>query len=155
MVFQSYSLYSDMSIRKNVCFGLEIGKVPRTEQEGTVSRVAKMVQIEHLLDRKPSRLSGGQRQLVTIGRALARDPAVPVQREGPSAQRNHVSILEDRVRIERVAIWCRDLETLKEFYESYFGTRSSKKYVNEIKGFESFFLGFVEKPIAYEYHHDQ
>jgi lactoylglutathione lyase len=46
------------------------------------------------------------------------------------------------VRIEHVAIWCRDLETLKEFYESYFGAQSSKKYVNEIKGFESFFLGF-------------
>ncbi|MGD8914439.1 MAG: ATP-binding cassette domain-containing protein, partial [Candidatus Thiodiazotropha sp.] len=76
MVFQSYALYPNMSIRKNISFGLEIRKVPKAEQEATVERVAKMLQIEPLLDRKPSQLSGGQRQRVAMGRALARDPAV-------------------------------------------------------------------------------
>ena len=76
MVFQSYALYPNMSIRKNISFGLEIRKVPKAEQEAIVGRVAKMLQIEHLLDRKPSQLSGGQRQRVAMGRALARDPSV-------------------------------------------------------------------------------
>ena len=46
------------------------------------------------------------------------------------------------MRIEHVAIWCRDLETLREFYGTYFGARSNEKYVNEAKGFESYFLSF-------------
>lgn len=76
MVFQSYALYPNMSIRKNISFGLEIRKVPKSEQDAIVGRVAKMLQIEHLLDRKPSQLSGGQRQRVAMGRALAREPSV-------------------------------------------------------------------------------
>jgi multiple sugar transport system ATP-binding protein len=74
MVFQSYALYPTMSVRRNISFGLEMRKVPRDEQERTVARVAKILQIEHLLDRKPSQLSGGQRQRVAMGRAIARDP---------------------------------------------------------------------------------
>ncbi len=76
MVFQSYALYPNMSIRKNISFGLEIRKTPKAEREQIVDRVAKMLQIEPLLDRKPSQLSGGQRQRVAMGRALARDPSV-------------------------------------------------------------------------------
>ena len=76
MVFQSYALYPNMTIRKNISFGLEIRKVPKDEQEAIVGRVSKMLQIEHLMDRKPSQLSGGQRQRVAMGRALARDPSV-------------------------------------------------------------------------------
>jgi len=76
MVFQSYALYPNMSIRKNISFGLEIRRVAKSEQQAIVDRVAKMLQIEHLLDRKPAQLSGGQRQRVAMGRALARDPAV-------------------------------------------------------------------------------
>jgi multiple sugar transport system ATP-binding protein len=74
MVFQSYALYPTMSVRRNISFGLEMRKVPKEEQERTVARVAKILQIEHLLDRKPSQLSGGQRQRVAMGRAIARDP---------------------------------------------------------------------------------
>ena len=74
MVFQSYALYPTMSVRDNISFGLQMRKVPREQQEETVSRVAKILQIEHLLDRKPSQLSGGQRQRVAMGRAIARDP---------------------------------------------------------------------------------
>lgn len=74
MVFQSYALYPNMTIRKNISFGLEMRKIPKPEQEKIVDKVAKMLQIEQLLDRKPTQLSGGQRQRVAMGRALARDP---------------------------------------------------------------------------------
>ena len=74
MVFQSYALYPNMTVAQNVAFGLEIRKVPRAEREAAVERVARMLQIGHLLDRKPGQLSGGQRQRVAMGRALARNP---------------------------------------------------------------------------------
>lgn len=76
MVFQSYALYPNMNVRKNVSFGLETRKVPASEIEKTVQRVAEQLKIEDLLDRKPSQLSGGQRQRVAMGRALARDPSI-------------------------------------------------------------------------------
>jgi len=76
MVFQSYALYPNMKVRKNISFGLETRKVPKAEIEKTVQKVASMLQIEGLLDRKPSQLSGGQRQRVAMGRALARSPSV-------------------------------------------------------------------------------
>ncbi|MCR5863876.1 ABC transporter ATP-binding protein [Aquincola sp. J276] len=74
MVFQSYALYPNMNVAQNIAFGLEIRKVPKPQREETVQRVAKMLQLGHLLDRKPGQLSGGQRQRVAMGRALARDP---------------------------------------------------------------------------------
>ncbi|MDH0866135.1 ABC transporter ATP-binding protein [Mitsuaria sp. GD03876] len=74
MVFQSYALYPNMNVAQNIAFGLEMRKVPKAQREATVQRVAKMLQIDHLLDRKPGQLSGGQRQRVAMGRALARDP---------------------------------------------------------------------------------
>ncbi len=76
MVFQSYALYPNMTVRKNISFGLEINKTPKAEQDAIVDKVAKMLQIEALLNRKPKQLSGGQRQRVAMGRALARDPSV-------------------------------------------------------------------------------
>ncbi len=74
MVFQSYALYPNMNVAQNISFALEMRKVPKPEREAAVQRVAKMLQIEHLLDRKPAQLSGGQRQRVAMGRALARNP---------------------------------------------------------------------------------
>lgn len=74
MVFQSYALYPSMSVRQNIAFGLEMRKVPKAERDQIVERVAKTLEIEQLLDRKPSQLSGGQRQRVAMGRALGRDP---------------------------------------------------------------------------------
>ena len=65
-----------MKVRKNISFGLETRKLPKPEIEKTVQKVANMLQIEDLLDRKPSQLSGGQRQRVAMGRALARSPSV-------------------------------------------------------------------------------
>ena len=76
MVFQSYALYPNMTVRNNISFGLKIRKIPREQQEEIVDRVAKLLQIEALLERMPSQLSGGQRQRVAMGRALARDPAL-------------------------------------------------------------------------------
>ena len=76
MVFQSYALYPSMTVRENISFGLNIRKVAKGEQDQIVARVSKLLQIEHLLDRKPGQLSGGQRQRVAMGRALARDPAM-------------------------------------------------------------------------------
>lgn len=74
MVFQSYALYPNMTVRKNISFGLEIKKIDSAEINATIDRVAKLLQIEALLERKPSQLSGGQRQRVAMGRALARNP---------------------------------------------------------------------------------
>ncbi len=74
MVFQSYALYPNMTVRQNISFGLEMRRVPKHEQEQIVERVAKILQMTNLLDRKPSQLSGGQRQRVAMGRAIARDP---------------------------------------------------------------------------------
>jgi multiple sugar transport system ATP-binding protein len=76
MVFQSYALYPNMTVAKNISFGMEIRKVDKDEQKATVDRVANMLQIEPLLNRKPAQLSGGQRQRVAMGRALARDPSL-------------------------------------------------------------------------------
>jgi multiple sugar transport system ATP-binding protein len=76
MVFQSYALYPTMSVRENIEFGLKIRKMPQAAIDEEVARVAKLLQIEHLLSRKPAQLSGGQQQRVAMGRALARRPKI-------------------------------------------------------------------------------
>ncbi|WP_449434662.1 ABC transporter ATP-binding protein [Pseudomonas putida] len=76
MVFQSYALYPTMSVRENIEFGLKIRKLPQAAIDEEVARVAKLLQIEHLLSRKPAQLSGGQQQRVAMGRALARRPKI-------------------------------------------------------------------------------
>jgi multiple sugar transport system ATP-binding protein len=73
MVFQSYALYPQMTVRGNMSFGLKNARVPKEEIEKRVARAAEILQIGPLLDRKPAALSGGQRQRVAIGRALVRD----------------------------------------------------------------------------------
>jgi multiple sugar transport system ATP-binding protein len=74
MVFQSYALYPTMSVAENIGFALEMRKVPKEARNKRIAEVAAMLQIEHLLERRPAQLSGGQRQRVAMGRALARDP---------------------------------------------------------------------------------
>ena len=76
MVFQSYALYPTMNVARNISFGLEMRGVPKQERDQRVQEVSTLLQINHLLDRKPSQLSGGQRQRVAMGRALARSPRV-------------------------------------------------------------------------------
>ncbi len=76
MVFQNYALYPHMTVYKNMAFGLELRKTPKDEIDKRVREAAKVLEIEHLLDRKPKALSGGQRQRVALGRAMVRNPAV-------------------------------------------------------------------------------
>ena len=76
MVFQNYALYPHMTVYKNMAFGLELRKTPKDEIDKRVREAARVLDIEHLLDRKPKALSGGQRQRVALGRAMVRNPAV-------------------------------------------------------------------------------
>ncbi len=76
MVFQNYALYPHMSVYDNMAFGLKLRKVPKAEIDKAVHEAAKILDIEHLLDRKPKALSGGQRQRVAMGRAIVRSPKV-------------------------------------------------------------------------------
>ena len=76
MVFQSYALYPHMTVYKNIAFALNLRKMPKDEIDRRVHEAAKVLDLEHLLDRKPKALSGGQRQRVALGRAMVRNPAV-------------------------------------------------------------------------------
>ena len=75
MVFQSYALYPTMTVAKNITFGMKVRGVDQATQDQKLEHVAKQLQIEPLLHRKPAQLSGGQRQRVAMGRALVRDPS--------------------------------------------------------------------------------
>jgi multiple sugar transport system ATP-binding protein len=76
MVFQSYALYPGMSVCENMSFGMRVRGVAKSEREATVKRVSALLQLDQLLDRRPSQLSGGQRQRVAMGRALVRNPKI-------------------------------------------------------------------------------
>ncbi|SMO89251.1 ABC transporter ATP-binding protein [Melghirimyces algeriensis] len=76
MVFQSYALYPHMSVYENMAFGLKLRRFGKEEIDARVKEAAKILDIEHLLDRKPKALSGGQRQRVALGRAIVREPQV-------------------------------------------------------------------------------
>ena len=76
MVFQSYAIFPHMTVRENIGFGLTLAGTPKAEKERAVDEAARILQMEHLLDRKPSQLSGGQRQRVAIGRSIVRKPKV-------------------------------------------------------------------------------
>ena len=76
MVFQNYALYPHMSVYDNMAFGLKLRKTPKDQIDKLVHEAAKVLDIEHLLDRKPKALSGGQRQRVAMGRAIVRNPKV-------------------------------------------------------------------------------
>ena len=76
MVFQNYALYPHMTVFENMAFGLKLRKTPKDEIKKRVTEAARILDIEHLLDRKPKALSGGQRQRVAMGRAIVRNPKV-------------------------------------------------------------------------------
>jgi multiple sugar transport system ATP-binding protein len=76
MVFQNYALYPHMSVFENMSFGLKLSKTPKEEIKRRVEEAARILDIVHLLDRKPKALSGGQKQRVALGRAIVRNPKV-------------------------------------------------------------------------------
>ncbi len=76
MVFQNYALYPHMSVFENMSFGLKLNKTPKEEIKRRVEEAARILDITHLLDRKPKALSGGQKQRVALGRAIVRNPMV-------------------------------------------------------------------------------
>ncbi len=76
MVFQNYALYPHMTVFENMAFGLKLNKTPKEEIKRRVEEAARILDITHLLDRKPKALSGGQKQRVALGRAIVRNPAV-------------------------------------------------------------------------------
>jgi len=120
MVFQSYALYPNMTVRENISFGLEMRRVPKAEQEKIVERVAKILQMGQLLDRKPSQLSGGQRQRVAMGRAIARDPQLFLFDEPLSnldaklrvEMRMEIKMLHDRLKVTIVYVTHDQIEAM-------------------------------------------
>ncbi|MCX2724614.1 ABC transporter ATP-binding protein [Roseibium salinum] len=107
MVFQSYALYPHMSVRKNLAFGLQNLSMPKAEILRRVDEVARILQIEPLLDRKPRQLSGGQKQRVAIGRSIVREPGLFLFDEPLS---NLDAELRVQMRVELAALYGR-LET--------------------------------------------
>ncbi len=97
MVFQNYALYPHMSVYDNMAFGLKLRKTPKEKIDKLVHEAAKILDIEHLLDRKPKALSGGQRQRVAMGRAIVRNPKVFLMDEPLS---NLDATLRVQMRIE-------------------------------------------------------
>ena len=93
MVFQNYALYPHMNVYQNMSFGLRLRKTPRAEIEKRVHEAAEILQIEHLLERRPRELSGGQRQRVALGRAIVREPKVFLMDEP-------LSNLDAKLRVE-------------------------------------------------------
>ena len=101
MVFQNYALYPHMTVFDNMAFALKLRKVPKAEIEQKVTEAAKILDIEHLLKRKPKALSGGQRQRVALGRAIVRKPSVFLMDEPLS---NLDAKLREHMRVELVRI---------------------------------------------------
>ena len=101
MVFQSYALYPTMSVGENIGFGMKIRKVPKETMQRRIREVATLLQIDHLLDRKPGQLSGGQRQRVAMGRALVREPKLFLFDE-PLSNLDAKLRVEMRAEIKRV-----------------------------------------------------
>ncbi len=101
MVFQDYALYPSMTVAGNLSFGLRMRKRPATEIDQAVHHAAKILDIEHLLNRKPKQLSGGQRQRVAIGRAIVRNVKIFLYDEPLS---NLDASLRSQMRIELASL---------------------------------------------------
>ena len=93
MVFQNYALYPHMNVYENMAFGLRLRRYPKDEIDRRVKEAARILKIEHLLNRKPRELSGGQRQRVAMGRAIVREPKVFLMDEP-------LSNLDAKLRVE-------------------------------------------------------
>ena len=112
MVFQSYALYPHMNVFDNIAFALQIAKRPKKEVEQRVAEVARVLQLEKYLDRRPGNLSGGQRQRVAMGRAIIRQPSVFLMDEPLSnldaklrvQMRSEIAQIQDRLRVTTVYV---------------------------------------------------
>ena len=112
MVFQNYALYPHMTNFDNMAYGLKIAKVPKDEIKARVDKAAKILELGHLLERKPRELSGGQRQRVAMGRAIVRQPQVFLFDEPLSnldarlrrAMREEIRALQQRLRLTVVYV---------------------------------------------------
>ncbi len=112
MVFQSYALYPHMSVYENMAFALQIAKLPRAEIDRKVLEVAKILQLEPYLRRRPGQLSGGQRQRVAMGRAIVREPEVFLMDEPLSnldaklrvQMRSEIARLQDRLGVTTIYV---------------------------------------------------
>jgi multiple sugar transport system ATP-binding protein len=120
MVFQSYALYPHMSVAENIAFPLKVRRVARAEREQKVQWVAKLMGVERLLQRRPARLSGGEKQKVALARALVRDPTLFIFDEPLSSldakvramARSELRLLHDRTGITTVYVTHDQLEAL-------------------------------------------
>lgn len=120
MVFQSYALYPHMSVAENIAFPLKVRHVARAEREQKVKWVAKLMGVERLLQRRPARLSGGEKQKVALARALVRDPTLFIFDEPLSSldakvramARSELRLLHDRTGITTVYVTHDQLEAL-------------------------------------------
>ena len=101
MVFQNYALYPHMTVFENMAFGLKLRKTPKDEIKKRVTEAAKILDIEHLLDRKPKALSGGQRQRVAMGRAIVRNPKVFLMDE-PLSNLDAKLRVQMRIEIQKI-----------------------------------------------------
>ncbi len=112
MVFQSYALYPHMSVFDNIAFALQIAKRPKAEIRERVAEVARILQLENYLDRRPGSLSGGQRQRVAMGRAIIRQPAVFLMDEPLSnldaklrvQMRSEIARIQHRLKVTTVYV---------------------------------------------------
>jgi multiple sugar transport system ATP-binding protein len=159
MVFQSYALYPNMTVRENISFGLEMRRMPKRQQGEIVDRVAKILQMGHLLDRKPAQLSGGQRQRVAMGRAIARDPQLFLFDEPLSnldaklrvEMRTEIKLLHDRLKSTIVYVTHDQIEAMT------LGSKIAVMHGGEIRQFgtpqeiydrpaDLFVAGFIGSP---------
>ncbi len=101
MVFQSYALFPHLSVAENILFGLKVRRVPKAEQADRLSRTARLVGLDHLLDRRPAQLSGGQRQRVALARAIVAQHSVCLMDEPLS---NLDAKLRHEMRVELRAL---------------------------------------------------
>ena len=120
MVFQNYALYPHMNVRRNLGYGLKVRKTSAAEVERRVNEVAKLLGLEHLLDRKPAALSGGQRQRVAMGRAIVREPTAFLMDEPLSnldaklrvTMRSELTQLHDRLGVTTIYVTHDQIEAM-------------------------------------------
>ena len=120
MVFQSYALYPHMTVHDNLAFGLQNNKMPKAEIASRVAEAARMLEIGHLLNRRPAQLSGGQRQRVAIGRAIVRDPTAFLLDEPLSnldaelrvSMRAELAALHDRLKATMIYVTHDQIEAM-------------------------------------------